>query len=108
MPMVAGLDRLGRSLRDLLVLLDELNAAGCAVVSLRESIDLTTPTGRLLVHLLSALAEFERELIRERVMAGMARARAAGLVGGKPAVLESLITAALARVDGGESISAAA
>jgi DNA invertase Pin-like site-specific DNA recombinase len=76
--MVVGLDRLGRSLRDLLVLLDELNAAGCAVISLREATDLTTPTGRLLVHSIAALAEFERELIRERVRAGIARVKATG------------------------------
>lgn len=76
--MVFGLDRLGRSLRDLLVLLDELTAAGCAVISLRESIDLTTPTGRLLVHLIASLAEFERELIRERVKSGIARVKATG------------------------------
>jgi DNA invertase Pin-like site-specific DNA recombinase len=75
--MVFGLDRLGRSLRDLLLLLDELAAAGCAVISLRESIDLT-PTGRLLVHLIAALAEFERELIRERVRSGIARVKATG------------------------------
>lgn len=76
--MVFGLDRLGRSLRDLLVLLDELAAAGCAVISLRESIDLTTPTGRLLVHLIASLAEFERELIRDRVRSGLARVKATG------------------------------
>ena len=76
--MVFGLDRLGRSLRDLLLLLDELAAAGCAVISLRGAIDLTTPTGRLLVHLIAALAEFERELIRERVRSGIARVKATG------------------------------
>lgn len=76
--LVFALDRLGRSLRDLLVLLDDLTAAGCAVVSLRESIDLSTPTGRLLVHLISALAEFERELIRDRVRSGVARVKATG------------------------------
>jgi DNA invertase Pin-like site-specific DNA recombinase len=76
--MVYALDRLGRSLRDLLLLLDELTAAGCVVISLRESIDLSTPTGRLLVHLIAALAEFERELIRERVKAGIARVKATG------------------------------
>jgi DNA invertase Pin-like site-specific DNA recombinase len=83
--MVAGLDRLSRSLRDLLHLLDELSAAGCAVVSLRESIDLTTAAGRLLVHLLAALAEFERELIRERVVAGIQRVQQTGRTkSGKP------------------------
>ena len=83
--MVAGLDRLGRSLRDLLHLLDELTAAGCAVISLRESIDLTTPSGRLLVQLIGAMAEFERELITERVRAGIARVRAGGKTrSGKP------------------------
>jgi putative DNA-invertase from lambdoid prophage Rac len=76
--MVFALDRLGRSLRDLLLLLDELTAAGCAVISLREALDLTTPTGRLLVHLVAALAEFERELIRERVKSGIASVKATG------------------------------
>lgn len=76
--LVFALDRLGRSLRDLLLLLDELSAAGCAIVSLRESIDLTTPTGRLLIHMIAALAEFERELIRDRVRSGLARVKATG------------------------------
>jgi DNA invertase Pin-like site-specific DNA recombinase len=76
--MVFALDRLGRSLRDLLVLLDDLTASGCAVVSLREAIDLSTPSGRLLVHLIGALAEFEREIIRERVRSGLARVKATG------------------------------
>jgi len=82
--MVVGLDRLGRSLRDLLVPLDGLAAAGCAVVSLREGVDTSTPAGRLQVQLLGALAEFERELIRERVKTGLDRARASGTRSGKP------------------------
>jgi DNA invertase Pin-like site-specific DNA recombinase len=83
--MVFGLDRLGRSLRDLLALLDSLAAAGCAVISLREAIDLTTPAGRLMVHLIAALAEFERELIRDRVRSGLARVKATGKTrSGKP------------------------
>jgi DNA invertase Pin-like site-specific DNA recombinase len=76
--LVFALDRLGRSLRDLLLLLDDLSASGCSVISLRESIDLSTPTGRLLVHLIASLAEFERELIRDRVRAGLARVKATG------------------------------
>lgn len=76
--MVAALDRLGRSLRDLLLLVDELAANGCMVVSLRESIDLTTPAGRLMLHVLAALAEFERGIITERVRAGIARVKATG------------------------------
>ncbi len=82
--MVVGLDRLGRSLRDLLVLLDDLAAAGCSVVSLREGVDLSTPAGRLQIQILGALAEFERELIRERVRAGLDRARANGTRSGRP------------------------
>jgi DNA invertase Pin-like site-specific DNA recombinase len=82
--LVAGLDRLGRSLRDLLTLLDDLTAAGCCVVSLREGIDLGTAAGRLQCQLLAAFAEFERELIRERVAAGMARAKAEGRHVGRP------------------------
>lgn len=76
--MVFALDRLGRSLRDLLLLFDDLNAVGCAVISLRESIDLTTPSGRLLVHMLAALAEFERAIITERVRSGIAKVKATG------------------------------
>ena len=74
--LVFALGRLGRSLRDLLLLLDDLAASGCSVISLRESIDLSTPTGRLLVHLAASLAEFERELIRDRV--GLTRMKATG------------------------------
>src|SRR5678809_1155761 len=70
------LDRLGRNLRHLILLLDELQAVGVAFVSLAEGIDATTPAGRLQLHVLGAIAEFERERIRERVLAGLQRARA--------------------------------
>jgi DNA invertase Pin-like site-specific DNA recombinase len=72
------LDRLGRSLKHLITLLDELQVLGVAFVSLAEGIDATTPAGRLQMHILGAIAEFERGRIVERVRAGLARARAEG------------------------------
>ena len=81
--MVVGLDRLGRSLRDLLLLLDEFSAAGCSVVSLREGVDLGTPAGKLQMQILGALAEFERSLIVSRVRGGIERARAKGTRSGR-------------------------
>lgn len=76
--MTAALDRLGRNLRDLLLLLDELAAGGCAVISLREGIDLSTPTGKLMTAIFGALAEFERGLIRQRIQSGIDKVRATG------------------------------
>ena len=78
------LDRLGRNLRHLVTLLDELAALGIAFVSLGEGIDCTTPAGRLQLHILAALAEFERGRIQERVKAGLARARREGKRLGRP------------------------
>ena len=78
------LDRLGRNLRHLVTLLDDLHALGVAFVSLGEGIDCTTPAGRLQLHILAALAEFERARIAERVQAGLARARAQGKRLGRP------------------------
>jgi DNA invertase Pin-like site-specific DNA recombinase len=72
------LDRLGRNLRHLILLLDELQAVGVAFVSLQEGIDATTPAGRLQLHVLGAIAEFERARIAERVRLGMRRARSEG------------------------------
>src|SRR5713226_6885670 len=72
------LDRLGRNLKHLVTLLEELQALGVAFVSLGEGIDCTTPVGKLQLHILAALAEFERSRIAERVRAGLARVRAAG------------------------------
>src|SRR6185295_11955797 len=69
---------MGRNLRHLILLLDELHALGVAFVSLAEGIDATTPAGRLQLHVLGAIAEFERARIQERVKAGLARARAQG------------------------------
>jgi DNA invertase Pin-like site-specific DNA recombinase len=78
------LDRLGRNLRHLILLLDELHAVGVAFVSLSEGIDATTPAGRLQLHVLGAIAEFERARIQERVRAGLARARKQGKRLGRP------------------------
>ena len=78
------LDRLGRNLKHLITLLEDLQALGIAFVSLAEGIDATTPAGRLQMHLLGAIAEFERERIRERVMAGLQRARGQGKRLGRP------------------------
>jgi DNA invertase Pin-like site-specific DNA recombinase len=78
------LDRLGRNLRHLILLIDELQALGVAFVSLAEAIDATTPAGRLQLHVLGAIAEFERARIAERVTAGLARARRQGRKLGRP------------------------
>jgi DNA invertase Pin-like site-specific DNA recombinase len=80
------LDRLGRNLRHLVTLADELQSLGIVLVSLGEGIDCTTPAGKLQLHILAALAEFERERIRERVRAGLDRARRQGTRLGRPRV----------------------
>jgi DNA invertase Pin-like site-specific DNA recombinase len=72
------LDRLGRNLQHLITLLDDITSAGVGFVSLNEAIDLSTSAGRLQLHLLGAFAQFERERIRERVYAGIARAMKEG------------------------------
>lgn len=85
--VVWRLDRLGRSLPHLIAIVQKLEAAGVGLRSLTEGIDTTTANGRLIFHLFGALAEFERELIRERTRAGLAAARARGRKGGRPAKL---------------------
>jgi len=93
--IVWRLDRLGRSLSHLLSMLNEFESLGVQFVSLRENIDMTTPTGRLMAHLIGAFAEFEREIIRERVRAGIATARRKGKKVGRqataPIVLQQII-----------------
>jgi len=81
------LDRLGRSLKDLLAWGEYLHQNGIALKSLQENIDTSTPTGKLVFHLFGALAEFERNLIVERTRAGLASARARGRLGGRPKTL---------------------
>ncbi len=82
--VVWKLDRLGRSLPHLLETAAQLAAAGVELRSLTEGIDTTTPGGRLVFHTLAAVAEFERDLVRERTVAGMNAARAAGRHPGQP------------------------
>jgi DNA invertase Pin-like site-specific DNA recombinase len=80
------LDRVGRSLRHLVNLLAELEALGISFVSLRDNLDLTTPSGRLMFHVIAAMAQFERSLISERVKAGLRNAAAKGIHIGRPKV----------------------
>jgi DNA invertase Pin-like site-specific DNA recombinase len=95
--IVWKLDRLGRSLKDLIETLNVLKDRGVDFVSLTEHIDTTTSGGKLIFHLMGALAEFERDLIRERTNAGLAAARARGRVGGRPRKLATNGKVALAR-----------
>jgi DNA invertase Pin-like site-specific DNA recombinase len=81
--VVWRLDRLGRSIRDLIDWVTTLEEEGIGFKSLQESIDTTTSSGKLVFHIFAALAEFERNLIRERTNAGLAAARARGRLGGR-------------------------
>src|ERR1700728_2629780 len=82
--LVWRLDRWGRSVADLLATLQELDHLGVGFVSLTEALDLTTPAGRAMAALLAVFAEFEREILRERVRAGLAHARQSGRRLGRP------------------------
>ena len=86
--VVWRLDRLGRSLKDLIAWVGYLEDEGVALQSLHEAIDTATPTGKLTFHLFGALAEFERNLIQERTQAGLAAARARGRKGGRRHALD--------------------
>jgi DNA invertase Pin-like site-specific DNA recombinase len=82
--VIWDLSRLGRSLGHLIRLIEDFQAVGVTLVSLRDGLDLSTASGRLQMHVLGALATFERERIRERVICGLARARAEGKRLGRP------------------------
>ena len=92
--VVWRLDRLGRSFRDLLQIVDRLDKSGINFISLKERFDTSTAAGRLVFHFFAALTQFEKELIRERTMAGLSSARARGRMGGR----KRLLTAQQARV----------
>ncbi len=85
--VVWRLDRLGRSLRHLIETITKLNERGIGFKSITESIDTTTSGGKLIFHIFGALAEFERDIIRERTQAGLTAARARGRKGGRPKAL---------------------
>ena len=86
--VVWRLDRLGHSLKHLIETVGMLESQGIGFRSLHESIDTTTSGGRLIFHIFGALSEFERNLIRERTMAGLKAARARGRIGGRPRKLD--------------------
>lgn len=85
--VVWKLDRLGRSLKNLVDLVTEFNQSGVQFRSLTESIDTSTPGGMLIFNVFASLAQFERDLIRERTNAGLKAARARGRKGGRPSLL---------------------
>jgi DNA invertase Pin-like site-specific DNA recombinase len=107
--VVWKLDRLTRSLSDLLFIMQKLTAKNVGFRSLTESIDTTAPSGRMMMQLLGSFAEFEREQIRERTKAGLARARAKGKIGGRKQELSARRQAEVIRlVRSGEKQAAVA
>lgn len=86
--VVWRLDRLGRSLKQLIEIVNELSSKEIGFKSLQENFDTTTSGGKLIFHVFGALAEFEREVIRERTKAGLTAARARGRLGGRPKVMD--------------------
>jgi DNA invertase Pin-like site-specific DNA recombinase len=107
--VVWKLDRLGRTVKGLVDLVEELQAKGIMFRSLTDGIDTSTPAGRFFFHVMSALAQMERELIRERTQAGLAAARARGRLGGRKKVMdESKLSMAKRLLDAGESPSTVA
>jgi DNA invertase Pin-like site-specific DNA recombinase len=87
--VVWKLDRLSRSLKDVLHIMERIAAAGAGFRSLTEAIDTTTSAGRMMMQMVAAFAEFERAMVRERTSAGLAAARAEGRVGGRRKKLDA-------------------
>jgi DNA invertase Pin-like site-specific DNA recombinase len=106
--MVWALDRLGRSLRHLMDTLHELEAARVDLFLHQQAIDTTTPAGRMFFHVTGAFAQFEREMIQARVMAGLDRARAKGKRLGRPTVTAETEAAIRAQLQAGAGILKAA
>lgn len=93
--VVWKLDRIGRSTKHLMELMEFFEEKGVEFVSLKENIDTSTPTGRMIFHIMAALAQFEREMIRERTEAGLTAARARGRVGGRPRLEDDIVSKAI-------------
>lgn len=87
--LVFKLDRFGRSTKHLITTIEELDRLGIIFISFSENIDLGSNTGRLIFHILSALSQFERDLIRERVMAGLEAAKEKGKILGRPKIIDA-------------------
>lgn len=100
--VVESLSRLGRSTKDLISLMETFNSKGVNLVSLKESIDTTSSTGKLLFTLISALAQFERDVIADRTREGLASARARGRKGGRPPINNDKLRKALKLYHSGE------
>lgn len=103
--VVWRLDRLGRNLRDLVRIVSELEERGVSFQSLTEMINTQGPSGKLVFHLFAALAQFERELLRERTFAGVAAARARGRLGGRTPLLSASQTKAAIALMNDKSMS---
>ncbi len=91
------LDRLGRSLKELIETVGTLGERGIELRSLKENIDTSTPTGKLMFHIVAAMAEFERDIISERTLAGLEAARARGRKGGRKKATDTINPAQLKR-----------
>jgi len=93
--VIESLSRLGRSSKDLLTLIDDWNAQGVQLVSLKENIDSTSPTGRMLITVLSAICQFERDITVQRTVEGLQAARSRGRAGGRPPVDKNAVDKAI-------------
>ena len=100
--VIESLSRLGRSVKNLAELMEVLNSRNIRLVSLKETIDTTSSTGRLLFTILSSLAQFERDVLVERTQEGLKAARARGRYGGRPKTKESAVKKAVALYDTGQ------
>jgi len=99
-----AVDRLGRSLSDLVAFLSDIQARGCDLYLHQQSVDTSTPSGRMLFQMLAVFSEFERELIRGRVRAGLARARANGVQFGRPTLSPDRVERVEKALKDGQSI----